>query len=114
MFRRWAARPTFKYEVGGLAGAGGGFYVYNLESVPISGRRRFNMVSNAQEEATAKEMYQQVLQQFGDSVLPDNDRRTQRVKRVLQRLIPSTGLESADWEVRVIESEEMNAFVMPG
>jgi hypothetical protein len=34
--RRWAARPTFYYEVGGLAGACGGFYIYNLEVVPVS------------------------------------------------------------------------------
>lgn len=36
LMRRWAARPTFYYEVGGLAGACGGFYIYNLEVVPVS------------------------------------------------------------------------------
>lgn len=34
--RRWAARPTFYYEAGGLAGVAGGFYAYNLEVVPVS------------------------------------------------------------------------------
>lgn len=36
LMRRWAARPTFYYEAGGLAGLCGGFYVYNLEVVPVS------------------------------------------------------------------------------
>jgi hypothetical protein len=34
--RRWAARPTFYYEAGGLASLCGGFYAYNLEVVPVS------------------------------------------------------------------------------
>jgi hypothetical protein len=36
LFRRWAARPTFYYEAGGLASLCGGFYAYNLEVVPVS------------------------------------------------------------------------------
>lgn len=35
VFKRWAARPTFYYEIGGLGAAGGGFYLYNLEAVPV-------------------------------------------------------------------------------
>jgi metalloendopeptidase OMA1, mitochondrial len=34
-FQRWAARPTFFYEVGSLGAAAGGFYIYNLETVPV-------------------------------------------------------------------------------
>jgi predicted Zn-dependent protease len=40
------------------------------------------------------------------------------VKAVLERLLPfvqqAGGLEHVDWEVHVIESPEMNAFVIPG
>jgi hypothetical protein len=36
LMRRWAARPTFYYEAGGLASLCGGFYAYNLEVVPVS------------------------------------------------------------------------------
>jgi hypothetical protein len=36
LLKRWAARPTFYYEAGGLASACGGFYMYNLEVVPVS------------------------------------------------------------------------------
>ena len=36
LLKRWAARPTFYYEASGIAGLCGGFYVYNLEVVPVS------------------------------------------------------------------------------
>lgn len=68
--QRWAARPTFKYEAGALGAAAGGFYVYNLEVVPVSGRRRFNVVSYETEEAMSQEMYRQVLQEYRGRILP--------------------------------------------
>lgn len=36
------------------------------------------------------------------------------VQRVMDRLIPASGLEGKEWEVHVIESDEKNAFVIPG
>jgi len=33
---RWAARPTFYRDIGVISAGGAGFYVYNLESVPVS------------------------------------------------------------------------------
>lgn len=36
LLRRWANRPTFYYEVGGIGVACGGFYAWNLEEVPVS------------------------------------------------------------------------------
>lgn len=35
LFQRWAARPTFYREVGGVTAVGAGFYVFNLETVPV-------------------------------------------------------------------------------
>lgn len=36
------------------------------------------------------------------------------VQRVLDRLVPSSGLVDANWEVHVIEAPMKNAFVIPG
>ncbi|KAH7350718.1 peptidase family M48-domain-containing protein [Rhexocercosporidium sp. MPI-PUGE-AT-0058] len=36
------------------------------------------------------------------------------VHRVMEKLIPASGLEHVDWEVHVIDSPECNAFVIPG
>lgn len=110
----WRARRTFKYEVGGLAGAAGGVYVYNLEEVPVSGRRRFNVVGDSTMQEMGKQAYGQIIQQYGNAILPSLDPRVLQVKRVLDRLVPSSGLDPADWEVNVIDSDETNAFVIPG
>jgi hypothetical protein len=114
LLQRWAARPTFYYEVGGLSAAVAGFYTLNLETVPVSGRRRFNMISAEQEAAISKQQYGLIMQQYRGQILPDHDKRTRAVRRVMERLIPSSGLTGLDWEVHVVESEEANAFVIPG
>jgi len=36
LMKRWTDRRTFYYEVGGLSGLCGAFYIYNLEVVPVS------------------------------------------------------------------------------
>lgn len=40
LFMRWAARPTFYRDVGLISLGGGGFYVYNLEEVPVRHTKR--------------------------------------------------------------------------
>ena len=114
MFTRWSQRPSFYAEVGGLGVAAGGFYVYNLETVPVSGRRRFNIFGPDYERKLSQGETQQILQQFGGKLLTDFDPRTRQVKRVINRLIPVCGLADLDWEVYVVESEMGNAMVVPG
>lgn len=98
-------------------GAGGAFYAYNLEQVPITGRRRFNCVSPEQEIALMSGgAYEQMLQQFKGKILPENHPYTQLVAKVVERLLPSVGdLAGDEWRVHVIDDPKMvNAFVMPG
>lgn len=114
LLRRWAARPTFYYEVGGIGGLCGGYYIYNLERVPVSGRRRFNIISPQFEEQAGQAQYQQTLSQFGKRILPHYTREHQMVQRVLDRLVPHSGLENEKWEVHVIDDNMKNAFVIPG
>ncbi|KAI9827924.1 MAG: hypothetical protein M1819_006867 [Sarea resinae] len=99
----------------GVGGSAVGFYVYNLEEVPISGRRRFNICSAENEEQLGKQEYERVLQQVGNRVLPAWHPSSRMVRRVLDRLIPASGLGDQKWEVHVIDApDEMNAFVIPG
>ena len=88
--------------------------MYNLEAVPVSGRRRFNIISPEYEQQFGDAQYKQTLQEFGNKIMPTTSREHQMVQRVLNRLIPSTGLQSADWEVHVIDDDMKNAFVIPG
>jgi predicted Zn-dependent protease len=88
--------------------------VYNLETVPVSGRRRFNIFGPEYEKQMAQGEVNTILQQFGAKVLSDYDPRTKQVKRVISRLIPVCGLHDLDWEVYVVESDMVNAMVVPG
>lgn len=102
-----------------VVGAGGGvFYVYNLEEVPVSQRRRFNLISpsNEKELFGGDEAYNSVLQEFRGKVLPSDHPMTVQVSRVVEKLLPTTrGLAGDDWRVHVIDDpEQKNAFVMPG
>ncbi|KAK3683216.1 metalloendopeptidase [Vermiconidia calcicola] len=114
LFKRWAARPTFYYEVGGVGTVCGGYYIYHLEPVPVSGRKRFNVVSREREQMMGKQMYHQTLQEFGGKILPPHTREHQMVQRVLDRLIPHSGIADEAWEIHVIDDPMKNAFVIPG
>ncbi|KAI8942220.1 hypothetical protein NX059_000303 [Plenodomus lindquistii] len=117
LLTRWAAKPTFYRDVGLITAATGGVYVYNLEEVPVSGRRRFNIISPRLEEAMGKSTVEQVRQEYQGRILPDHDPRVRKVKEVLDRILPfaeGEGLKDLDWEVAVIDSPEQNAFVAPG
>ncbi|KAF4553402.1 Mitochondrial metalloendopeptidase OMA1-like protein [Elsinoe fawcettii] len=113
---RWAQSPNFYYQVGGISIGVGCFYVYNLEQVPISGRRRFNFISDEFVRKTSESAYQQTLAEFRGQILPEHHPLHQMTERVLQRLIPHSGLpaESNRWTVHVINDNMKNAFVLPG
>ncbi|PVH85175.1 hypothetical protein DL98DRAFT_511690 [Cadophora sp. DSE1049] len=106
--------PTTKWIFIISAGSATVFYISNLEEVPVSGRKRFNCYSDETVEAEGMRMYQMIMQENARSILPDWDRRTRMVHRVMAKLIPASGLEHVDWEVHVIDSPECNAFVIPG
>lgn len=63
----------------------------------------------------AMQLYQQTLQQYHGQVLPSWHPSSMMVQRVLDRLIPSSGVADSAWEVHVIDDPgQKNAFVMPG
>ena len=61
-------------------------------------------------------MYQDLLQEYRERLLPPHHPKVQMVQRVLDRLIPHSGLngEMNRWEVHVIDEDTKNAFVIPG
>lgn len=110
---RWAASPYFYHQIGGggLVLALG--YTANLESVPVTGRRRFNVISKERERQLGKSAYEGIMRAHRHEILPEWDPRTRTVRRVLDRLVPAAGL--GDFEAYVIDDpDEKNAFVIPG
>lgn len=55
-----------------------------------------------------------LLKQYRGKIMPAHSREHQLVQKVLQRLIPHSGLEDQKWETFVINDNEKNAFVIPG
>ncbi|KAF8423654.1 peptidase M48 [Tirmania nivea] len=93
----------------------GVFYVSNIETVPVSGRKRFNVFSPKYEAQMAKALYESTMQQFRGRILPVNHPYSRTVRRVMGRLIRVSGMEDLHWEVYVIKDDsQKNAFVIPG
>lgn len=105
------------------------FYWWNLEVVPVSGRRRFNCYSEKTVRELSEVQHRRLLSEMertGRRFLHPDDRRARMVRRVMARLVPVAaagapeGEEDPDagaWEVRVIDDDDLrnaNAFVLPG
>ncbi|KAG5926045.1 hypothetical protein E4U42_003708 [Claviceps africana] len=93
-------------------------YVCNSETVPVTGRRRFNFLSDKYVEyayVRAADEVVEMVRDEGGHFLSDGDPRTVMVRRVMRNLIRVSGLSELDWEVRVIaDNQTANAFVLPG
>ena len=111
----WSTNSNFRYGVFAVGAGGAGFIIYNIERVPISGRLRFNCVSENYERQTSNGMYQQAMAQYGRKILPPDHPDSRIVQKVMDRLIPASGLSHEGWEVKVIgDRQQKNAFVLPG
>ncbi|RPB25629.1 hypothetical protein L211DRAFT_768425, partial [Terfezia boudieri ATCC MYA-4762] len=111
----WRHSLRFRIIVLLSASGVGMFYISNIETVPVSGRRRFNVFSPAIEAQTAKALYASTMDQFRGRILPANHPYTRTVRRVMNRLIRVSGMEDLNWEVYVIKDDsQKNAFVIPG
>ncbi|KAI8052053.1 peptidase family M48-domain-containing protein [Syncephalis plumigaleata] len=122
-YKRFKQRPsasnsTLRRQLPLLLGGGalgiGGYYVTHLETVPMTGRRRFMSMSPENEEKLAKISYNGVMQEFGRNILPPSHPITVFVRRVAERIIQASGMTDLNWEVFVIDSPIPNAFVLPG
>lgn len=87
-----------------IGGGASVFYVQHLETAPVSGRKRFMYFTDADAEEEGKLIYASLMRENRHAILPSWDWRTQKVNRVMKRLIVASGLDNLDWEVNVISS----------
>jgi predicted Zn-dependent protease len=91
-------------------------------TVPITGRRQLNLISDGEMNAMSFQQYDEVI---GQSQLSADLVATAMVERVGRRIQgavekyfaergESSFLQGYDWEFHLIESKEMNAWCMPG
>ena len=82
------------------------FYFSNLETVPVSGRTRFNCYSAGSVREVGESQAKMILydiERGGGRVLSDWDSRTRTVNRVMAKLIPFSGMQDEAWQVFVID-----------
>src|SRR5690625_4529980 len=78
-----------------------------------------SMVSSAEVSQAAAQQYTQIIGQARQhKKLDTHSSQTQRVKNIMQRLIPHVGVFRTDaqswpWEIHVIDDQQINAWCMP-
>lgn len=83
-------------------------------SVPHTGRRQFNVMSDGQMNALA-------LKAFNEIVKKEPEAQDERLKGIVRRVTDRVAKAAEaidhpgfDWDVRVIENDKPNAFCLPG
>ncbi|MEL3907943.1 MAG: M48 family metallopeptidase [Treponemataceae bacterium] len=79
----------------------------------LAGRGSFNVISVEEEVKMGSEAYDKIL---AEETLSKDPKYLEQVKRVSARLVAAVGndMPQAEWAFNVIESEEINAFALPG
>ena len=73
-------------------------------------------ITNVQMNELAETEYKEILERYAECILPVNHADHTRVFRVAQRLIRANKCKEMDhlkWQVNVVFSDEVNAFVLP-
>jgi predicted Zn-dependent protease len=91
------------------------------------GRRQPLALSPRQELAVGRRAYREVLDEYRDRIVPRDDPRVERCRRVVGRLAKAAEIEPLqreinlhirgyrfDWEVNVLRDDQVNAFCLPG
>ncbi len=106
----------------------GWYYVSNRQESSLTGRTQLIATNAQQDAALGLQAYQQVLSQ--SQVVADGT-EVEKIKQIAQRLIavapqveadlaaakgrkPTIDWSAFNWEVNVLQSDEVNAFCLPG
>jgi len=81
------------------------------QQTPITGRRQFIMLSRGQEMSLGEQAWQQVL---SDSRLSHDAAAVAIVERVGRRVAATAHQPDFEWEFKLIDSRQVNAFCLPG
>jgi len=82
-------------------------------TVPVSGRRELNLVSSDQETQLGLSSFDEMKKQTPISRDPAANAMLQRVGKQIAQ-VASADMPNAQWEFVVFESQEANAFCLPG
>lgn len=112
-----------------LAGLGGGslvVYVVAQQEVPYTQRTHAILITQAAERELGRQTYRQVLDEARaeGSLVPGHHPATKRVQRVGTQIASAVSrgqgggfqdhMQGLEWQFAVIDSPQVNAFVVPG
>jgi predicted Zn-dependent protease len=81
------------------------------QTVPITGRSQLLLLSQADEVRMGLQSYEEVLRK---AKLSTDPALNEKVGRVGTRIAEATGRKDLQWEFKVIEDQQANAFALPG
>jgi predicted Zn-dependent protease len=98
------------------------FFFIDCSSVPITGRKQLNLIPTSQMLSMSFQQYDQFLK---ENKLSNNAQQTAMVKNVGQKIAAAVEeflrdndmaneVKNYKWEFNLVESEEVNAWCMPG
>ena len=85
--------------------------VVACETVPVTGRSQLLLVSEGEETKMGIDAYQGILKK---SKVSSDPRLNEQVTRVGQRIAAATARNDYQWEFKVLEDTQANAFCLPG
>jgi predicted Zn-dependent protease len=81
------------------------------QTVPVTGRSQLLLVSEADEVRMGVQSYQEVLRKAKISTDPALN---EQIRRVGTRIAAATSRNDLQWEFKVVEDQQANAFALPG
>jgi len=88
-----------------------GLVIYACTTTPVSNRSTLILIPKSQEVLLGKQSYNQILKKEKKS---EDTQLNQIVQRVGQRIISVSDMPTLEWEIKLIESDQKNAFALPG
>ncbi len=88
-----------------------GLVIYACTTTPVSNRSTLILIPKSQEVLLGKQSYNQILKKEKKS---EDAQLNQIVQRVGQRIISVSDMPTLEWEITLIESDQKNAFALPG
>lgn len=111
---RGRRRGGFRWQIMLLFAVGAGiYYLMNQETVPLTGRKQLRTMKPQAEMQLGLQSYQQIL---ADSKVRTSGPVVDAVNEIGRRIARAAAPEDPgfDWQFNVIESDQANAFALPG
>ena len=80
-------------------------------TTPVSKRSALILIPKSQEISLGRQSYNQILKKEKES---EDKQLSQIIQRVGQRIASVSDMPNLEWEVKLIESDQKNAFALPG